>query len=84
MNSKRCRKLMKELELMHTNYDELYDHMIELSEDLKRAYLENEYKSAFISYYQLDNEYAYFRNKAHRIKASINGEELPFDTFTID
>ena len=84
MNSKLCRELRKELDLLHNNYDALYEHMISLSEELKRSELENEYRSAFISYRQLDEEYEYFRANSHHDRVKVNGEDLPFDTFTLD
>ena len=64
----------KSVKLLEDYYDELFDHLHNLEQEIEHLQTEQEYMSGFISYYGLEDQYVYFRNHAYH----KSDPELPF------
>lgn len=64
---------------LQRRFDEMSEHVLELTDDLRRTEMEQRYLTDFLSYKKLDEEYRYFRENA----VETYDDGLPFPYFTI-
>ena len=69
----------KEYRNLQECYDEMNEYLLELIDEHNHTLAELRYKSEFISYKNLDDEFQYFQKHAHE----AYDEELPFSRLTL-
>ncbi len=60
-------------------YDEMNEYLLELIEDHNRTLAELRYRSEFISFKNLEDEFHYFKEHAYE----VYDEDLPFSRLTL-
>ena len=60
-------------------YDEMHEYLLQIIEDHERTLEELRYKSEFIYYKELEDEFLYFQRNAHE----EFDEDLPFSRLTL-
>ena len=64
---------------LQIRYDEMHEYLLQLIEEHERALEELRYKSEFIYYKELEDEFLYFQRNAHE----EFDEDLPFSRLTL-
>lgn len=77
--NKKAKKLKEQIRLLMRNTDDMSYELNSAHEDLKHAEEEIRYMSGFISWKNLDDEYAAFRRDAHE----VTDENMPFPRLVI-
>lgn len=60
-------------------YDEMHEYLLQLIEEHERTLVELRYKSEFIYYKELEDEFLYFQRNTHE----EYNEDLPFSRLTL-
>lgn len=64
---------------LRNNYEALYEHMLDLNEDIRALSTELTYYAEYVSWKNLNEEFLYFQKNAYEIK----DENSPFPTLTL-
>lgn len=74
-----AKKYKKKYYRLTEQYDELYEHMLDIQDDNDLYIKELYYLEAFIEWKNLTDEFSYFKSHAYE----KNTENLPFSTLTL-